>query len=250
MNKPNTKTQKLFEVLSVVIVIIIWQLTANRWSFLSFFPSPSAILKELFSLIITLETYRILGTTLLRLLFSLCISTVFGTFLGLFSGLHYQVESLLKPIVVTLRTIPIISIVVIILMLYGNVASLYIIIFLVLFPIIYQAQLDGIKNIDREYLEVLKMDCDRCSFPAVRMVFFPMALPHLRTGILQSIGLGIKVLVMAEFIAQTKVGIGREFIKQRLILNFANIIAWTLILVLIALIVEHYINKYLKYTKV
>ena len=250
MNKPDVKTQKLFEVLSVLIVLLIWQLTANRWSNVSFFPSPLQIIRELYLLLITSSTYKVLGATLLRLLIALSISTVFGTFLGLFSGLHYQVESLLKPIVVTLRTIPVISIVVILLMLYGNVTSLYIIIFLVLFPIIYQAQLDGIKNIDREYLEVLKMDCDRCSFPAVRMVFFPMALPHLRTGILQSIGLGIKVLVMAEFIAQTKIGIGREFIRQGLVLNYANIIAWTLILVFIALIVEHYINKYLKYTKV
>lgn len=250
MSKRDKRVQKLFEVLSVLIVLLIWQLTANRYDHLSFYPTPIRVLRELITLLTSGSTYEVLGHTLLRLLIAVSISTVAGTFLGLVSGLHYQVESLLKPIVVTLRTIPVISIVVILLMMYGNVASLYIIVFLLLFPIIYQSELDGIKNIDVTLLEVLKLDCDRCSLPAVRLVFFPLALPHLRTGILQSIGLGIKVLVMAEFIAQTKISIGRELQFSRITLDYANIFAWTIVLVFFVIIVEHYVNKYIKYSRV
>lgn len=250
MNKRVPRVEKLFGILSVVIVIVLWQLTSLRWNHVSFYPTPFKVLKELVNLLTDGQTYIILLTSFKRLFIALAVSTVFGTFFGLFAGLHYQVAALLKPIVVALRTIPVISIVVILLMMYGNVASLYIIIFLLIFPIIYQSQLDGIRNIDGVLLEVLKLDCDKCSFPAVRMVFFPLALPHLRTGILQSIGLGIKVLVMAEFIAQTKISIGREMIASKNLLNYSNIFAWTLILVFFVLIVEHYVNKYIKYTKI
>ena len=250
MNKRNPRVEKIFGILSVVIVLLIWQLTSFRWSDLSFYPTPLKVFKELVDLLTDGQTYTVLFESFKRLFISLAVSTILGTFFGLFAGLHYQVAALLKPIVVALRTIPVISIVVILLMMYGNVASLYIIIFLLIFPIIYQAQLDGIRNIDNVLLEVLRLDCDKCSLPAVTMVFFPLALPHLRTGILQSIGLGIKVLVLAEFITQTKISVGRELIASKNELNYSNIFAWTLVLVFFVIVVEHYVNKYIKYSRV
>lgn len=249
VNKRKQREKKLFSILSVALILVIWQLISLSWDDISFYPTPIRVITEFYNLITTGDTYIILLTTLKRLLIALAISTVLGTFFGLFSGLHHQVEGLLAPIVVALRTTPVISIVVILLMMYGNVVSLYIIVFLLLFPIIYQSELDGIKNIDKTLLEVLKLDCDRCNIRSVRMVFFPMALPHLRTGILQSIGLGIKVLVLAEFIAQTKISIGRELQFSKISLNYANIFAWTIILIIFVSVVEHYVNRYLKYSK-
>ncbi len=249
VSKRVQREKKLFSILSVISVIIMWQLVSFNWDHLSFFPTPLRVLKELTTLLTTSETYIILLTSLKRLFFALVISTIIGTFFGLLSGLHYQVEGLLQPIVVLLRTTPVISIVVILLMIYGNVVSLYIIVFLLLFPIIYQSELDGIKNINPTLKEVLKLDCNRCTFGSIRLVFFPLALPHLRTGILQSVGLGIKVLVLAEFIAQTDISIGREIQTSKLWLNYANIFAWTIVLVSFVILVEHYVNRYLKYSR-
>ena len=211
-------------------------------------PEPIQVFKDLVGLLGEWRTYKIILTTLSRLFVSIGLATFFGLTLGLISGIRYQVEALLKPIVISLRTLPVISIIVVVLILYGNTSSLYIISFLLLFPLIYQSELDGIKNIDPLLIEALKLDCKNCSWPAVKMVFFPLSLPFLRTGILQSAGLGIKVLVVAEFISQKSPSIGRELYFNRINLEYSKVFAWTMILIFIVLVIEHLVNRYLKYS--
>jgi len=209
-------------------------------------PRPNQVFDSLKLLLVEWDTYIVILTTLKRLIFSMAISIFFGMVLGLISGVHYELEALLKPIVISLRTLPVISIVIIVLILYGNTFSLYLISFLLLFPIIYQAELDGIKNIDNTLKEVLKLDCDKCTMQTMRMVYLPLSIPFLRTGVIQSAGLGIKVLVVSEFIAQSKISIGKEIYFSRLNLEYSNVFAWTFILIFIVLIIEHLVNRYLK----
>lgn len=231
-----------------MLLLIVWQIYAIQVNNPYLMPEPLKVFIAFFSLLGDGDTYLILLTTLSRLLISITVSTFFGLTLGLISGVHYQVEALLKPIVVSLRTLPVISIIVVVLILYGNTMSLYIISFLLLFPLIYQSELDGIKNIDPSLLDVLRLDCENCSWPAVKLVFFPLAMPHLRTGIVQSAGLGIKVLVVAEYIAQTTRSIGRELYLNRINLEYAKVFAWTIILVILVVMIEHVVNRYVKYS--
>jgi len=247
MKKPNISVTRSISSLTIILLIVIWQIYAIRVNNPYLMPDPISVFNEFFTLLGTKSTYVIILTTMSRLVFSIFLATFFGLTLGLISGIHYQVAAILKPIVVTLRTLPVISIIVVVLILYGNTISLYVVSFLLLFPLIYQSELDGILNIDQLLLDVLKMDCDKCTWRAIEMVYFPLALPHLRTGILQSAGLGIKVLVVAEFIAQTGTSIGRELYFNRINLEYARVFAWTLILVIIVMVIEHFVEKYIKY---
>ena len=111
-------------------------------------PEPAKVIERLIHLLLERETYHIIFRSLFRLFASLALAFFFGTTLGLLSGMRFRAEAALKPIVISLRTLPVISIIVVVLILFGNTLTLYIISFLLLFPIIYQAELDGIKNID------------------------------------------------------------------------------------------------------
>lgn len=249
MTKPSTAVSHALSTFSVLLVLVIWQIYSIRVNNPHLMPDPQSVFNSLLDLLGESGTYLIIFTTIKRFIISMAIAIGFGFVLGMFGGIYYQLESMLKPIVVSLRTLPIVSIIVIVLILYGNDVSLYIISFLLLFPIIYQSELDGVKNINQTLREVLWMEEDKISFTAVRMVYFPLALPHLRTGIIQAAGLGIKVLVVAEYVAQTKVSIGRELYMGRINLEYANVFAWTLILIFIVLVVEHFVTRYLKYSK-
>jgi NitT/TauT family transport system permease protein len=247
MRKENLSISHLLSTSTVILIIVVWQFYAMRIDNMFLMPRPFDVLKEFLNLLKDPQTYVVLGYTFFRLIMSISAAALFGLILGLISGVHYQVEALLKPIIITLRTLPVISIIVVILILYGNTMSLYIISFLLLFPIIYQAELDGVKNIDPLFLEVLNLDCDKCSMPAVKMVFFPLSLPFFRTSLLQSIGLGIKVLVVAEFIAQTKNSIGWELYFHRINLEYSVVFAWTFVLILLVTGIEHIVVRYIKY---
>jgi len=248
MEKKNIAVSHALSTFSIVLILVAWQLYSIKVNNPHLMPDPLDVFKQFFILLGEAQTYIIILATFKRLLITIALATAFGLTLGLLSGMHYQLEALLKPIVISLRTLPVISIIVIVLILYGNTFSLYIISFLLLFPLIYQSELDGVKNIDPLLLDVLKLDCNKCSFNAIKMVFFPLSLPHLRTGILQSAGLGIKVLVVAEFIAQTKTSIGRELYFNRISLEYSKVFAWTIILICIVVVIEHFVARYLKYT--
>lgn len=247
MRKENFKISHALSSTTVILIIVVWQLYAMKVDNTFLMPHPLDVFKEFLNLLRDPQTYVVLGYTFFRLIVSISVAAMFGLALGLISGIYYEIEALLKPIIITLRTLPIITIIVVILILYGNTLSLYIISFLLLFPIIYQAELDGVKNIRPLLLEALKLDCDKCSLPAVKMVYFPLSLPFFRTSLLQSAGLGIKVLVVAEFIAQTKNSIGWELYFHRINLEYPVVFAWTFVLILLVTGIEHLVVRYIKY---
>ena len=122
---------------------------------------------------------------------------------------------------------------------------MYIISLLLLFPIIYQAELDGVKNIDPLLIDVLKLESDATNTNVLKLVYFPLSIPFLRTALIEAVGLGFKVLVVAEYIAQTKVSIGKEIYYAKINLEFTDVFAWTIMLLVFVLLIEYIVEKLL-----
>jgi len=141
--------------------------------------------------------------------------------------------------------VPVISFVVIILIVFGFSSTPYIITFLMIFPLIYQAIHDGIKGIDFSLIDVYKLE-DNHLLTGIRYCYLPLIKSHITTAFLQSAGLGIKVLVMAEYLAQTPNSIGRQIYFGRINLNYDFVFAWTILLIILAIIIESLIIKYQK----
>ncbi len=208
-------------------------------------PDPINVFKRFFEMLATKNTYVVVFTSLSRLLLSLVLATVLGTTLGLLSGINSKIEAFFKPIIIAVRTLPIITIIIVILIIFGNTITLYIISLLLLFPIIYQAELDGVKNIDPLLIDVLKLECEDNTTNVLKLVYFPLSIPFLRTALIQAVGLGFKVLVVAEYIAQTKVSIGKEIYMAKVNLEFTDVFAWTIMLLLFVLLIEYTVKKLL-----
>jgi NitT/TauT family transport system permease protein len=241
-----TVLNTLFSTASIAFIFLVWQIYAISVNNPILMPDPFMVIKRFIELLQEQETYRILFTSLSRLLLSLLLATGLGMFFGLFSAINDQVEAFFKPIIVAIRTLPVISIIVVILIIFGNVITLYIISLLLLFPIIYQAELDGIRNIDSLLIDVLKLETNDINKDVVKHVYFPLSIPFLRTALIDAVGLGFKVLVVAEYIAQTQTSIGREIYMSKVNLDFTSVFAWTLMLLVFVLVIEIAVQKSLK----
>lgn len=235
----------LFSASSILIIFIVWQLYSVSVNNPTLMPDPIKVFQRFFEMLVDKDTYVVVFTSLGRLLLSLVFATLLGTILGLLSGIHSSVEAFLKPIVVTIRTLPVISIIIVVLIIFGNTITLYIISLLLLFPIVYQAELDGVKNIDPLLIDVLKLESDATNTNVLKLVYFPLSIPFLRTALIEAVGLGFKVLVVAEYIAQTKISIGREIYMAKINLEFTDVFAWTLILLIFVLLIEFVVEKLL-----
>ncbi|XMB86088.1 ABC transporter permease subunit [Mycoplasmatota bacterium WC44] len=232
------KTNFLY-LTTIVVSIFMWTIFAIIVDNSLAIPMPDVVFKSLLDLLTKFSTYQIIGSTISRLLLSLTIAGFSGLALGLLAGIFKDLETLVKPIVTILRTLPIVSIILVIIILLGYEKSPYIITFLMIFPVVYQAIVEGIKNIPKEHIEVLKLESNGLTLEIIRLVYIPLILPFIKTAFTQSIGLGIKVLVMSEFLAQTKNSIGYMIYLERQNLNLYLVYSWTIILIIIVLVIEY-----------
>jgi NitT/TauT family transport system permease protein len=232
---------------SILILFLFWLFFYVWMNQPLLMPSPIAVLVSIFDIITTSTTLIALISTLVRLMFAIGVAVVLGMIFGVIGSRYEHLSLFFRPYITILRTIPVISFVVIVLIVFGFGMTPYIITFLMIFPIIYQAIHDGIKGIDKAYLDVYKLEDDHI-ISAVRHCYFPLIKDHITTALLQSAGLGIKVLVMAEYLAQTPNAIGQQIYLSRVNLNYNAVFGWTIILIFIALSIETLVIRYQKKT--
>jgi NitT/TauT family transport system permease protein len=113
------------------------------------------------------------------------------------------------------------------------------------FPIVFQATEDGIKSIDKELIDVYKLEEHHLPM-AIKNLYFPLIKPYLFLSLLQSFGLGVKVLVMAEYLSQTKNSIGNALYLARINIEYQYVYAWTIVLIMISLLFEYGLTLYRK----
>lgn len=233
----------LLTIASILLIYLVLWISSIIFNNALVFPNPNVIINSFILLLLKPQTYTILGSTFLRLLISTSIAFIFAFILGVFSGLFKDVEILLNPFILIFKSIPIIAIVIIIMSISGFDKTPYVVTILMVFPLIYQSVIVGIRNVNKEYIEVYQLD-SKVNLEVVKLVYIPLIKESLYLGILQSIGIGIKVLVVTEFMVSTKNSIGQALIDEKNNLEFGNVFAYGVMLILIVVLLEKISNKF------
>ena len=84
------------------------------------------------------------------------------------------------------------------------------------------------------------------NFKVIKRIIMPLAKPFISASFNQSVGLGLKVLVMAEFICYTPNSIGRKLTLEANYLRYDNVFAWTLFLFIFVLVIESIVKLVFK----
>ncbi len=225
-----------FVLSPILTMIVIWYLLYFIINEPLLVPSLTDVLSSAGQILISTDIFNILSTVY-RLFISFMLSAILGITLGFLSAKNGYFEHIQRPYVTILRTIPVLSVIVILFIIFGSHISPYIITFLMIFPLFYQATLEGTKAIDPALIDVLKLN--EVHFKeSLRYVYIPCLSENLFVTLFQSLGLGIKVLIMSEYLMQVNHSIGYAIFMARVNLNYSDVYAWTLILILIALSFE------------
>lgn len=236
MRNSITKNHSLY-FLGIIFIIVLWWILSIVIKNDLVIPRIKNVLESLMNLLKTKKTYEIILNTIYRLIISLVIAFLVSFALSLVSFLFKGIKEFLLPLITLIRTIPVATIIIILLMLVGNKNSPYIICMFVIIPIMYEANLNGFYSIDKGVLEEVKMQ-SKTNFLVIKDIYVPLVFPHLLSGIVASFGLGLKVMVMAEFIAQTPNTIGYILNQEKVFLEINNVFAWTIILIIFMMLVE------------
>ncbi|MBR1477643.1 MAG: ABC transporter permease subunit [Lachnospiraceae bacterium] len=164
-----------------------------------------------------------------------------GFFLGLFLGIALAflssrfslLEILLSPFLSAIKAVPVASFVVICLIwLKASNLSVFIS-FLIVFPVIYGNVLTGIKNLDKDLLEMADVFEIR-GFYRLKGIILPLLAPYLLSAASVSCGMAWKAGVAAEIIGIPNGSIGKNLQQAKIYLDTDDLSAWTVIIVIVS----------------
>lgn len=230
----------LKKIIPVAAWIIIWQLISMAVHNRILLAGPVDTVRALASLSGTSDFWQSIRATTLRILSGLAIGTVLGLLLSLGAYLKEPLELFLHPLVLCLKSVPVASFVILLLIWFGSENISVIICAMVVFPIIYLNCLEGFKSTDVKLLEmaqVFRMPTDR----RLRYILLPQVMPFFRGGLKLATGMSFKSGIAAEVIGQPLHTIGNGLYQAKIYLETGELFAWTIVVVLISYICERLI---------
>lgn len=237
----HSKIKKIaYFIIGVILIILLVQFLSVLKNDKIIFPNVIEIFKAFFILLGKKETYSLIASTLLRLLIALSIALIIGIIIGIFEGIFESVRLILKPLMVLLRSLPMIVLVVIIMVLvsssnWENVPIIGTTILLI--PLISEATAEGIKRMDKSLIDVYKLNSNLRPF-VIFKVHIPLILGYLKQAFINAIGMGIKIIVTTEYIVSARPSLGNAIYNSQYMIEYQDIYAYTIVMILLVLIVE------------
>ena len=183
------------------------------------------------------KTYALIWTTMRHLIVSMAVSTVIGITLGMAQGMLPFVRNLTRPLMIFLRSMPMVILIVIIMVVtdYSRVPVLASSIILI--PMIAEAAYEGCLRIDKEYVDVYRMNAN-FNGRVLFQVYLPLMTGYLRQAYVNAVGMGVKLAVSTEYMVQTKNSLGKAVYSSAYFNEYQDIYAYALVMILLVLTVS------------
>ena len=241
MNFPFTKN-RILSAISVIILILIWKIISAYYQSEFILPSPESTLVSTFKLLFSKDFVFIAGATILRGIAGFILSFFLGVVLGIFAGINSSFNALLRPLLVTIRSTPVISIILLALIWFKVDMVPVFIAFLTMFPIICFNVIDGIRNVDHDLVEMANIYKINKS-KIIKEVYLPAITPFVFSGTSNAMGFGWRAIIIGEVLSQPQFGIGTLMQTAQTYLLVDEVIAWTIIAIIIGYVFELIIRR-------
>lgn len=230
-------TLKVKKCLPLLFWLLVWQLAYSIVRRDIYVPSPFMVFSALKALIVTGAFWKSVALSLMRVVIGLSVSVIFGVMLGVLSGLKPTVYALLNPLIIAIKSTPVMSFIILALVWFKSGTVPVFICFLMCFPIIWTNVVMGIRQVDSKLLEMAKVY--RVSERhIIKSIYMPSVMPYFIAGLTMSLGLGWKVSVAAEVLSHPKFAIGSNLHSAKAYLDTPSLFAWTFVVIVLSLIFE------------
>ncbi|SDY49734.1 ABC transporter permease [Tindallia californiensis] len=225
------------KMLSTVILLLVWQMLAMAVDREIIIPSPASTLVEIVRIITLPNFLLIIMNTLRRAVIGFFIALTCGLGLGITAGYSKAVYHLLKPLVLINRAVPTMAIILLALIWLDSEKAPILVGFVVIFPILYESIVQGIRNVDGKLIEMMNL-YEIQGFQRLKDLYLPSMTSYLQSAMTAAMGLNLKIIVAAEVLSQPALSIGTSFQIERVHLNTAGVFAWAIITVILAAVLE------------
>lgn len=222
----------------IAVYILIWQLLSMLvGSRLLLLPSPLDTLRSMGEIVSSKSGWQSIGMTVVRILAGFLLGCAVGIGFAVLTSHSRVFDWLLRPLRSLIKTTPITSFALILLVSVISGAVPVIVAMIVVIPMIWQTTEEAIINRDVHLSEMAKIYLS--PWKKLRYVTLPQVLPQFFASASTALGFAWKAVITAEILALPKLGIGRQMQFHKIHVEIPELFAWTLLVILLSVILEN-----------
>lgn len=193
--------------------------------------------ESLAQLILSGDFWLSVAATLGRAFIGLIVSLLLAFPTALLMARYQEASLLLRPVLSVIRSVPVISFILIALIFLDPESIPLLIAFIVMYPLLTENLASGLKQLDKEKNSVAEL-FHIGTFNRYAMIVYPQLRPFLFSGLASAVGFGWRAIIMGEVLSQCRFGIGSGMKQAQSFLSLSELVAWTIIAVVISFILD------------
>lgn len=231
------KVSMIKKVIIIAFWLLVWELVSVLIENPILIAGPYETVKALIEMMGEKDFWLSIKNSFLNITGGILIGCVSGVLLACLSGKFSIVSEVLSPFVKVIKSIPVVSFVVIILLWCGNTRLSLIISALITFPIFYLSIFEGIKGTDKKALEMAAVFRMKPLY-RVKYIYMPSLRPAVFSALSLAVGMGWRSGAAAEVIGQPLLTMGNGLYRSKIFLATDRLFAWTFMIILVSVISE------------
>jgi len=231
------KNKTVQKGIAVLLALVVWQVAAMIVGMEMLLASPLRVAERLASIWLEKGFWSTVAYSAARIVLGFLTAFVLGIALAVAAGRSHIVETLLWPYIITIKSVPVASFIIISLIWLTSGELAVFISFLMVFPIIYSNTLQGIKTTDPKLIEMANL----YRVPWVRKfkyIYLANVKPYLVSACSIALGMSWKSGIAAEVIGLVNGSIGEKLYESKIYFMTADLLAWTVIIVAVSVAFE------------
>ena len=222
---------------AIAFWIAVWWLVAALVAQPLLLPTPWQTAVAFASLVMTGEFWLSVWASFATICGAFVATFAVALGLGILAAPRPWLQDLIRPIALVLKATPVACVVVLLLLWLGAEGVPSAAVALMVFPAYYFSTLEGAEQVDRrvrQALEVMGAGPGKLFLVST----WPGVLPYLQATSRNAVGMSWKAGVAAELIAMALNTMGEKVYQAKLLLETANLFAWTLAVIALAFACE------------
>lgn len=217
----------------VLLFAALWKAGAQFAGAEVILPGPLTVLRTFGKVILSESFLPALTNTALRGGSAFLASALTALILGVAAGLSDAVRDILRPLVIIIKSTPVMSFILLALIWFPSGFVPIFVAVLMAFPIIYENVQIGLRAVDGRLLEMARVY--RISkFNILRRILLPGIFSYFLAASKTAFGIIWKAVIAAEILSRPSAAVGSEMYEAKIYIETASVLAWTLVAVLLS----------------
>ncbi len=230
--RPSTWRNSVITTITVVLLLIIWQVASVVMDIQIILPRPLSVAGEFLSFFTDSNSWLAIAATIIRALRSFLLICLAGIILGLAGGQSSIIHAAMRPFLTVIKATPVLAIILLAFIWFKTGTVPVFSAFLMGFPVLYQNMIIGMEKRD-EGLMAMGRSYGLNSRQILFNITIPSMLPFILAGAKAALGMTWKVVIAAEVLTVPRQGVGSSMQFAQINLDTAKVMGWTIVAILL-----------------